>query len=367
MNIMDVAITGDDFFNPPPLLKLFMDVIDSGVLLIDAEYNIIWMNKQKRDNNPDVQPGMKCYDAFEEYGMRCPFCIASEAMSSGRIQKNQYYVAIQKGEELPVHMNITVFPVYDKEGELLGSIEIAYNVEDLYQTNMRLERLNKEYEHVIYALSHDLRSPLVSIEGFLRKIKKYLPGGDDKAQHYFERIRVNIGLMNGLVKVLLDTSRIATGRLEIQSVDMDFLVSFVIKQFSQRVEKIGAKIIINNHLGHYRCDKVRMQQVFTNLISNALDHCKKKKGLEIEIGFKNHVFWVRDNGPGIPRDFVGRVFDAFTQATDTSTEHLGMGMSIVYKIIKKHGGDTWIDSTLGEGTVVYFTLLPGKSGNKYRS
>jgi signal transduction histidine kinase len=348
------------FFNPSELVQMILDGLEAGVMFIDKSYNIIFMNKEKRDNNPSVKPGMKCYESFEEYGMRCPFCVAHKAMELKEVQRNEDYVSIQKGVEIPVHLNITVFPVQDDDGELIGAIEIAYNVENLYQTNIRLERLNKEYEHVIYALSHDLRAPLVSIEGFLAKLArgKHIKENDDVADHCLDRIHANVRMMKNLVKVLLDTSRIATGKLEIQEVDMQFLVEYVVEQFRNKIRERGITVRINMETRMYMCDRIRVQQVFSNLIENSLEHSKNATDLSIEIGSKKNTFWVKDNGPGIPESLKDRVFEAFAQAGESGTNHFGMGMSIVYKIIQKHGGKAWIESSEGRGTTVFFTLRP---------
>ena len=341
-------------------MRTIFNSLNARVMFIDNEYNIVYMNDQKIMKNPNVKIGMKCYNSFEEYGMRCPFCVANKAIETGKIQTNEDYVAIHKGIENPVHLSITSLPVVDKTGENIGAIEIAYDTENLYQTNIRLERLNKEYEHVIYALSHDLRAPLVSIEGFLAKLVRNncIDLSNETAEHCLERIHVNVKMMNDLVKVLLDTSRITTGSLEIQDVNIEYLANSVVEQLQAQFKKSNVKIEFNFGTKTYRCDKIRTQQVFHNLVENSLDHGKEVPNLKIEIGSKMNTFWVADNGPGIPQNFKYHVFDAFSQSSKSGTGHFGMGMNIVYKIIEKHGGKIWIDSTEGKGTTIYFTLRP---------
>lgn len=351
----------EQFFEPPELLRMVMDCFDHGIMFINRDYDIIFLNKEKRDKNPHIAPGMKCYEVFEEYGMRCPFCIANKAMEEGTAQRNKDYISIRKGVEHPVHLNITVFPVHDEAGNVIGAIEIAYDVESIYQTNIRLERLNKEYEHVIYALSHDLRAPLVSIEGFVKKLtNKYIDRENPEAMRCVDRIHVNVHSMNNLVKVLLDKSRIATGKLEIQEVNMDFVVRNLLVELAPISKSINPEYDVKLTTKIARCDKIRVQQVFTNLIKNAIEHSGGKKDLAIEIGSDKGIFWVKDNGPGIPEGIKDKVFEAFIQGSDTGFdhEHFGMGMNIVYKIIEKHGGRTWIESEEGRGTAVFFTLQP---------
>jgi signal transduction histidine kinase len=347
------------FLYPPFLMRQFMDTLDPGIMFLDTDFRIIFMNKEKRDKNPMVEPGARCYDVFEEYGYRCPFCVCARAMQEKRPLLDVEYVAIQKGREYPVHMIISALPVIDEDGTVLGVIETAYDVENQFQTNKRLERLNKEYEHVIYALSHDLRAPLVSIEGFLRKLTKgHVDMEDEVAMHCLDRIHANVKMMNGLVTVLLDTSRIATGKLEVQEVDVESLLNGLAVHFKARVEEQGAVLAVAAKPGSCMCDKVRVQQIFSNLIGNALEHCRQTQNLVIELGYGNKVFWVKDNGPGMPEDFKSKAFEAFTSLSPKNTDHFGMGLNIVHKIVEKHGGKAWIDSQEGLGTAIYFKLVP---------
>ena len=350
----------DQFNNPPELLKSVLDGLQARVMFIDTNFNIIYMNKEKQKKNPTVKTGMKCYEVFEEYGMRCPFCVAYKAIETKKIHRNEDYVAIHKGIEIPVHMSITAIPVIDENDNIIGIIEITYDIENLYQTNVRLERLNQEYEHVIYALSHDLRAPLVSIEGFLAKLVqgKHIKEEDEVADHCIVRIHANVKMMNNLVKVLLDTSRIATGRLEIQEVDLDFIVCDVVEELKSQNRDTKASFVFQLETKNYRCDRIRVEQVFRNLIENSLQHCKDVEDLVIEIGSKQNTFWIKDNGPGIPESFQDRAFDAFSQGGNSMSSHFGMGMNIVFKIIEKHGGKVWIESKEKQGTTVFFTLKP---------
>jgi len=109
-----------------------------------------------------------------------------------------------------------------------------------------------------------------------------------------------------------------------------------------------------------------VMQVYSNLVGNALVHCRNTPDLVIELGAKDHVYWVKDNGPGIPPEFQEKIFDPFTQAgsargfgaNGTGVQGFGMGMNIVFRIIQKHSGEIWIDSHPGKGTAIFFTFKP---------
>jgi signal transduction histidine kinase len=251
-----------------------------------------------------------------------------------------------------------IAPLKLANSEVDGYIEVVDNVEALYQSHLQLEYLNREYESVIYALSHDLRSPLISIEGFLRKLQKNDQAAKDPAlfEHCVTRIHANVETMNNLVNVLLDTSRIITGKLDLQEVDMEKFIKHIIEDSHIKAGENNAQITMQGKFGIEKCDKIRIQQVFLNLISNALKHCNDTENLKIEIGSDGIMYWVKDNGPGMAPEILEKLFEPFTQTTKTDPNSFGMGMNIVYKIIQKHEGDIWLESQEGKGTTVFFTL-----------
>ncbi|MFC1601715.1 ATP-binding protein [Candidatus Sumerlaeota bacterium] len=360
---MTNASLREQFFDPPALLRATMDMLEPEIMFIDRDFNVLYMNKAKRDNwenGSGGSVGEKCFNIFESYGERCPHCVAHTAMDDGELKRNANYTAMRPNNTIQ-HLNIVVYPVHDEDGQVIGALEICYDVENVYQTNMQLELLNNEYENVIYALSHDLRSPLVSIEGFMRKLEnRHLDMEDDGVQHCISRIHANIRLMTNFIKVLLDTSRIARGQLDVSLTDTNAIVDEIMHQFSERAKEQQAIISCDKgSMPTIMCDRVRLMQVFGNLVGNALTHSKDASGVVINIGFKNNTFWVSDNGPGMQEDIKERVFEPFYRGSDNHTGGFGMGLNIAYKIVQKHGGRVWIESSPGRGTCVYFTLKPG--------
>lgn len=346
----------DIFFSTPDVLKTTLDLLPQEIIFIDDKYSVLWMNRAKKESHPELEPGRKCHRAFGARA-RCEFCLAEEARSLGSPLKNPVCIMTGVHHNIPRHINIIIAPVALKGKNTRGFIEIVDNVEALYQTNSELERLNHEYENVIYALSHDLRSPLISIDGFLRKLEKSIQNNDAATlQHCIDRIHANTTTMNTLVNVLLDTSRIITGILDLHENDMGKIAREMAEQYSTRAAEQGAKITVKGDFQVEMCDKVRIQQVYSNLIGNSLKHCHACRDLVIELGADGHVYWVRDNGPGMPPDFLDVVFEPFTQGKKGSKEDFGMGMNIVYRIIQKHSGDVWIESKEGAGTTVFFTF-----------
>jgi signal transduction histidine kinase len=347
----------DEFLQQQPeLLSACLNLLPQEVVFIRRDYSIIWMNTSKKKQHPTLQTGMKCYEALG-FDSPCDFCLAGQAEKIETYIKNPVRIMTGPKKNKPRHINITIAAVRDSEERIRGFIEIIDNVEALYQSHNQLEYLNREYESVIYALSHDLRSPLISIEGFSRKLQKLGQVADrDTFEHCLRRIHANVETMNNLVNVLLDTSRIITGKLDLQEVDLESLVTHLVEDVRMRAAEQGARVSLKGSFPPQRCDKIRIQQIFSNLIDNALKHGRSADNLEIEIGADTDKYWVRDNGPGMAPEMKDKVFEPFTQSTNSGGNSFGMGMNIVYKIIQKHNGDIWVESEEGKGTTVYFTL-----------
>jgi signal transduction histidine kinase len=341
-----------DFFTQhPSTLKDCINILPQEVVFLDNDFTILWMNESKKKQHPQLRVGMKCFEAFH-FKTQCDFCLASQARKIDSSIKNPVCLMTGRKKNIPRHMNIMITPLD------FGFIEVVDNVESLYQSHIQLEYLNREYESVIYALSHDLRSPLISIEGFLQKLQKNdrTKNNSDLFQHCITRIHANVEIMNNLVNVLLDTSRIITGKLDLQEVDMQEFIRHIIDDLRIRAAEAHTEITMQGDFGIEKCDKIRIQQVFSNLIGNALKHCKNTRSLKIQVGSDSNVYWVKDNGPGMAPEIQVKLFEPFTQEVKIDTNSFGMGMNIVYKIIQKHGGEIWLESQEGEGTTVFFTL-----------
>ncbi len=347
----------DEFLSQQPvLLSACLDLLPQEIVFINREYSIIRMNASKKKQHPTLKTGMKCFKALG-FSAPCDFCLAAQAEKMETYIKNPVCIMTGPKKNKPRHINITIAAVRDSEKRARGFIEIIDNVEALYQSHNQLEYLNREYESVIYALSHDLRSPLISIEGFSRKLQKLGRTADPETfEHCLRRIHANVETMNNLVNVLLDTSRIITGKLDLQEVDMQNLVTHLAEDMRLRAGEQNAEVRVEGGFPPQLCDKIRIQQVFSNLIDNALKHGRGTDNLEIEIGADANKYWVKDNGPGMSPEIKDKIFEPFTQSANSGDNSFGMGMNIIYKIIRKHNGEIWIETEEGGGTAVYFTI-----------
>jgi signal transduction histidine kinase len=223
-----------------------------------------------------------------------------------------------------------------------------------------LEAKNAELERFTYTVSHDLKSPLITINGYLGFLEKDAQAGDlDKLNHDVKRINEAVEKMQGLLSDLLELSRI--GRLINLPEEVDFAA---IAQEAMRLTEIqlqekNIKVSIQENMPKVYVDKKRIVEVMQNLLENAAKFIGNPSTPQVEIGVKTdndkNIFFVKDNGIGIAPQYHERIFGLFDKLS-ADTEGSGIGLALVKRIIETHGGNIWVESDLGKGATFYFTL-----------
>jgi len=229
-----------------------------------------------------------------------------------------------------------------------------------------LEAKNAELERFTYTVSHDLKSPLITIKGFLGFLRGDAEKGDvQRLEKDIKRISDASDKMQVLLNELLELSRI--GRLVNPSENIPFevLANEAIELVQGRIQARGIQVEIQPNLPSVYGDRPRLVEVLQNLIDNAAKFMGNQPNPRIEMGLHDYAedgkptFFVRDNGIGIAPEFHDRIFGLFNKL-DAQTEGTGAGLAIVKRIIEVHGGRIWIESGVGKGTTFLFTL-PQKS------
>ncbi|WP_298552985.1 PAS domain S-box protein [uncultured Algibacter sp.] len=261
------------------------------------------------------------------------------------------------------HWLISGAPNYNLNGEATGSIGIHLDITDLKSLQLqketlleKLEKSNNELQEYAHIVSHDLKSPLRSIDALVNWIKEDNQDKlDDTSLQNFNLIETTLEKMEQLISDVLMYSSVGAETLEKQTVDLDALI-IDLKTILYVPDHIS--ILVLNPLPKLEGEKVKLQQLFQNLISNAIKFIDKEIGL-VEIDVKdNHThyqFSVKDNGIGIEEKFHDKIFKIF-HALNKSKDSSGIGLSIVKKIVDLHEGDIWLESKPNEGTTFFFTL-----------
>ncbi|WP_248722635.1 ATP-binding protein [Seonamhaeicola sp. ML3] len=219
-----------------------------------------------------------------------------------------------------------------------------------------LERQNEELSNYAYLVSHDLKSPLRSIDALTAWLNEEAETNKkENTSENLKLIRDNVEKMDNLITGILDYSTVNKNESLTSVINLESYIKEIINSISIP-EHIDIKVL--NALPKINADKPRIKQLFENLIDNAIKYNDKEKGF-IEIGVEEETmhwkFHIRDNGKGIEKDYFDKIFKPF-QKLENNPNATGIGLSIAKKIINAYGGKIWLESKLGIGTTFYFTI-----------
>lgn len=231
------------------------------------------------------------------------------------------------------------------------------------QRTAELEAANKEMEAFAYSVSHDLRSPLRSIGGFSNILfEDHAQALDEDGKTLLLRIQTNVDAMNRLINDLLRLSRSTRGEIVKVFVDMSAIGRKAVSDLMANSPDPDRSADFNI-AGGLSCagDPRYLQVVLENLLDNAWKYTRARRPARIEFGTKQvngeQAFFVRDNGVGFDMQYVDKLFQPFQRLHHADEfEGNGIGLATVKRIVERHGGQIWAESTLGEGATFYFTL-----------
>lgn len=314
--------------------------------------------------------------------MHCDKCIVKELHDRGDNFSSPITADIQK--IAPFHLNggaVAIFNLKDegllflygsKRSEfsqleinqltpIIEKFRLSLEASDAFRKREQLlkslEKQNKELSDYAHVVSHDLKSPIRNIETLLTWVRQdYESLIDEKGLETFNMVSDNLERMDSLIDGILRYSSIDKENTQNHDVDLSDLIT---KTISAMNIPVNVSIEVETEMPTIQGSLFRLQQLFQNLIENGVKY-NDKPNCEITIGARKieggHEFYVKDNGIGIEEKYYNKVFQVF-QSLNSDQKSLGIGLSVVKKIVDSFGGRIWLESEPNQGTTFYFTLL----------
>lgn len=285
----------------------------------------------------------------------------------------------KEGTRFPV--SLTVSPIRDAKGAVVGAStvarditerkraerELATRAEELARLAQALERSNRELDQFAYVTSHDLKAPIRGIANLSRWIEEDLgEAATPEIQGHLELLRRRVHRMEALIDAILEYSRVGRKRGKVEAVDARGLLDEVVDLLAPPP---GFVLRLPETLPLLRTERTRLQQVFLNLIGNAIKHHPDRERARVDVDVEDAgAFWrfaVTDDGRGIPRRFHERVFAPFqTLEARDKVEGAGIGLAIVKKVVESKGGRVELESDEGAGATFRFTWPKEEAGGE---
>jgi PAS domain S-box-containing protein len=272
---------------------------------------------------------------------------------------------LQRNDGSNIFVEASIIPV-EREGkvEIIGVVldvtERKKAQEAITKANQLLKRSNEELESYTYVVSHDLKAPLRTIRSFGSFIlEDYSDKLDETGKDYLNRMVNASSHLDSMIEDLLVLSRVGRKFTEFEKINLNKLVDEILADLETSIKDSKAKITVDK-LPVLSLQRVWIKQLFMNLLSNALKF-NESKTPKIEIKYEEksneHQFTVKDNGIGIEKKYLPRIFSLFERApTEKKYDGTGAGLAICKKIVEKFGGKIWVESTIGKGSSFFFTI-----------
>ncbi|SCX99171.1 PAS/PAC sensor signal transduction histidine kinase [Nonlabens sp. Hel1_33_55] len=276
---------------------------------------------------------------------------------------NSYEIRARKKDGEIRHWLISGAPQYNISGKVTGSIGIHLDITELKNLEFqkenllkKLEKSNDELQEYAHVVSHDLKSPLRSINALVSWIREDNPDKwTEDTRHHLDMIDTTLEKMEHLISDVLEYSSVGADNNIKEPVDLNDVLKDI-----ETLLHIPEHIIleIKKPLPSVNADRIKIQQLFQNLLSNGIRYCDKDPGyvsVDFEESANFYKFSVADNGVGIAPEFHDKIFKIF-QTLHKRDDSTGIGLSIVKKIVDLYNGEIWVESNVDQGTIFHFTL-----------
>ncbi len=335
---------------------------DSSVILSNSMAStLLGLTKDQMQGRVAMDPDW-CF--LQENGTALPLAEypVNRVLLSGEPMANQVLGIRRPDLAEPVWVQCNAYPVTGADGTLLQVVVSFSDITERKVYEKELQQKNAELERFTYTVSHDLKSPIITIKGFTGSLEKdLLKGNYERMAGDLKRVSDAADKMNDLLRDLLELSTIGRIIKTPETVDMNLLAADVLAQLAGPLKNHRVTVTAHPGLPTLCCDRRRMAEVLQNLLENAINYMGNQTEPLIQFGMREeagkNIFFVQDNGIGIDEKFHRIIFGLFNKL-DAESNGTGVGLALVKRIIEVHGGTVWVESE-GEGFGSRFCFTVG--------
>ncbi|NPV14900.1 PAS domain S-box protein [candidate division WOR-3 bacterium] len=354
--------------------QMYLDVAGVIIVALDREGKVTLINRQGRQvlgYQEDEVLGKEWFENFLPETVRNETRAMFDMLMRGEVEPAAEYenpVLTRSGEERLIHWHNVV--IRDESGKIVGTLSSGEDITERRRAELKLQekteelrRSNQELERFAYVASHDLQEPLRMVGSYVGLLARRYKGKLDSDADEFINFAVDgVTRMQRLINDLLTYSRVGTRGKEPVPTDSNEVLKRALLNLKIAIEEKGAEVN-SKPLPVVLADERQLEQLFQNLVGNALKFTQEKPRVDIWAERVDGMwrFAVKDNGIGIDPKFSEKVFEIF-QRLHTREEYpgTGIGLAVCKKIVERHGGKIWFESEVGKGTTFFFTLPPAE-------
>lgn len=334
-----------------------------GIITLDKEMKITLWNKGDEEifgYSASEMIGQEIFKLCADSHMASIYKECVEKLKTEGFINNLIVKCRRKDGQL-IDLEMTLCSLFDEDESFMGASATIRNVSQIKMSLEEAQKRNEEMEHLINVVSHDLRSPLSSIDNYITFIHESMKDKVDSEEvlEMFERIYANITNMESLIRDLTNFSRAGLLSGDEVAVDLNSVIGDIVCNLQWQVGKNNF-LVESDKMPTIRIDPHRIHQVFENLISNAYKFRKDGECAKAEIRVSKNAslikFSVKDHGIGINKKHHNKIFNLFFRTKEKPVDGSGAGLAIARRIINTYGGDIWVESTPENGTAFHFTL-----------
>jgi len=342
------------------------DALPDLISIHDLQHRVLRINRAMAERlgmKPGDAVGEPCYVRVHGTDAPPPMCPHSRLIEDG-----EGHIAEVREDRLGGDFLVSVTPIHDSDGKVLGSVHVARDITENKRLNEQLASQNRQLEEAarmkaefVDMAVHDFAGPLNVIRGWGDLMKAGVLGGlSEEQQDALEQVLKAEQNLEDLRRDMLDVSRFEQGKmnLDVSSVSLHDVASDCARELGPLAEGKGHEIAVDVPDIIVECDRRRIGQVISNLLANAIRYTEKGGHIEISATADEGetTISVKDDGRGIAEEDLEKVFSGFYRAGERVEGSTGLGLVVVRRIVEAHSGRVWCESQLGRGSTFRFTL-----------